>query len=126
MSSVRSRSPCPIQEDLIGALNIYSRSRHAFGEDDINAGQAFAAYAAIAVSNADTFASTAEIAEQLRVAMASRATVEQAKGIIMAHGGISADEAFIMLVRASHRENRKLRDVATDVVTRAQERPPRV
>ena len=117
--------PLPIQEDLIGALNIYSRSPHAFGEDDITAGQAFAAYAAIAVSNADTLASTAETAENLRVAMASRAAIEQAKGIIMAHGGISPDEAFIMLVRASQRENRKLRDVAEDLVTRSQQRPPR-
>lgn len=114
--------PLPIQEDLIGALNIYSRAADAFDARDIAAGEAFAAYAAIAVGNADTFASTAETADHLRAAMVSRATIEQAKGIVMAQGGISPDEAFGMLVSASQRENRKLRDVAKDVVERAQQR----
>ena len=64
------------------------------------------------------------MADNLRIAMASRATIEQAKGILMARGGISADQAFEMLVRASQRENRKLRDVATELVDRVQQRPP--
>lgn len=116
--------PLPIQEDLLGALNVYSGRPEAFAEDDIRAGEAFAAYAAVAVANADSFASTAEMAENLRIAMASRATIEQAKGILMARGGITADQAFEMLVRASQRENRKLRDVATELVDRVQQRQP--
>ena len=104
-------------DDLIGALNVYSRSAGAF-DDDIRAGQTFAAYAAIAVANADSFASTAEMAENLRVAMASGATIEQAKGVLMARGGIE------MLARVSQRENRKLRDVATELVDRVQQRQP--
>ena len=116
--------PLPIQEDLIGALNVYSVRPEAFDDGDRRAGQAFAAYAAVAVANADSFASTAEMADNLRTAMASRATIEQAKGILMARGGITPDEAFEMLVRASQRENRKLRDVAVDLVDRVQQRPP--
>lgn len=116
--------PLPIQEDLIGALNVYARTPNAFDEADMRAGRTFAAYAAIAVANADSFASTAEMAQNLRVAMASRATIEQAKGILMARGGISADQAFEMLVRASQRENRKLREVATELVERVQQRRP--
>ena len=116
--------PLPIQEDLIGALNVYSQSPRAFGEDEVRVGQTFAAYAAVAVANADSFASTAEMAENLRIAMASRATIEQAKGILMARGGTTPEQAFEMLVRASQRENRKLRDVATDLVDRVQQRTP--
>ena len=116
--------PLPIQEDLVGALNIYSATPDGFSADDARAGQTFAAYAAVAVGNADTFASTAETAENLRAAMAHRATIEQAKGILMARGGISPDQAFSLLVRASQRENRKLRDLAKEVVDRAQERQP--
>lgn len=115
--------PLPIQEDLIGALNIYSRSADAFDPRDTRAGEAFAAYAAIAVANADTFTSTAEAAEHLRRAMASRATIEQAKGVLIAQSGCDPDEAFTLLVRASQRENKKLRDVAADIVARAQHRP---
>jgi GAF domain-containing protein len=116
--------PLPIQEELIGALNIYSGTPDAFGEDDVAAGETFAAYAAIAVGNADTFASTAETAANLRAAMASRATIEQAKGILMAAGGVTPDEAFNLLVRASQRENRKLRDVAERLVQRVQQHRP--
>lgn len=114
--------PLPIQEDLLGALNIYSRSPQAFQDRDIAAGEAFAAYAAVAIANANTFVSTVETAEQLRTAMASRATIEQAKGLVMARGGISPEEAFAILVRASQRENRRLRDLAADLVERAQQR----
>ncbi len=116
--------PLPIQEDLIGALNIYSRTPNAFDDADVRVAEVFAAYAAVAVGNADTFASTAEIADHLRAAMLHRATIEQAKGILMARGGLSPDDAFNLLVKASQRENRKLRDVAKDVVERAQQRPP--
>ncbi len=56
--------------------------------------------------------------------MASRATIEQAKGVLMARGGISPEQAFDILVRASQRENRKLRDVASDLVERVQQRQP--
>jgi transcriptional regulator with GAF, ATPase, and Fis domain len=37
--------PLPIQEDLIGALNVYSRFPESFDDDDVRAGQTFAAYA---------------------------------------------------------------------------------
>jgi len=116
--------PLPIQEDLIGALNVYSQTAGAFDEDDVRAGQTFAAYAAVAVANANTLASTAEMADNLRTAMASRASIEQAKGILMARGGITPEQAFEILVRASQRENRKLREVAADLVERVQQRQP--
>jgi AmiR/NasT family two-component response regulator len=47
-------------------------------------------------------------------------TIEQAKGIIMAESGVSADEAFDILRRASQRTNIKLRDLAVDIVTRSE------
>jgi AmiR/NasT family two-component response regulator len=52
--------------------------------------------------------------------MQYRAVIEQAKGVLMATGGRNADEAFQLLVRASQRENRKLRDIAAELVDRAQ------
>ena len=64
------------------------------------------------------------LSANLEMAMVSRAEIEQAKGILMANGGRSSDDAFAILVRASQRENRKLRDIAADVVRNAQERLP--
>jgi hypothetical protein len=50
--------------------------------------------------------------EQLREAMASRAGIEQAKGVLMGEHGIGPDEAFALLAKLSQDSNRKLRDVA--------------
>ena len=48
--------------------------------------------------------------------MESRAVIEQAKGILMANHRIDADGAFALLVERSQTENRKLRDVASDLI----------
>ncbi len=50
------------------------------------------------------------------------AVIEQAKGMLMAAQSCSADEAFDLLVRASQRSNRKLRDIAQELVDKAQYR----
>ena len=59
---------------------------------------------------------------QLQEAVATRDVIGQAKGILMATESISADEAFAILSRASQRENRKLRDVAAEIVTNTSRR----
>jgi AmiR/NasT family two-component response regulator len=45
--------------------------------------------------------------------------IDMAKGIIMNVTGCGPDEAFASLVKQSQHENRKLRDVAADIVARA-------
>ena len=52
----------------------------------------------------------------LRTAMESRAAIEQAKGVIMAQRRCDAQQAFHYLVLASQRSNRKLRDIAEEIV----------
>lgn len=52
----------------------------------------------------------------LRRAMRTRATIEQAKGVMMARRSCSPDEAFRLLAEASQRTNRKLHLVAAAVV----------
>jgi AmiR/NasT family two-component response regulator len=53
---------------------------------------------------------------QLEQAMASRAVIEQAKGVIMAMRGITEDEAFEVLRRSSQDRNVKVRALAQQVV----------
>lgn len=114
--------PLPVQESLTGALNIYSRSVGAFGPEAVEAAQGFASYAAVAVANAQLYETTAALAHQMEEAMASRAIIEQAKGLIMGQRRCSADEAFRVLVDASSRSNRKLRDVAADLLAAVREK----
>ncbi|HEV2891899.1 MAG TPA: GAF and ANTAR domain-containing protein [Frankiaceae bacterium] len=106
----------PVQQRVYGALNIYSRSPHAFDADAVGAAESFARYAAVAVANATLYQATAALAEQMKEAMSSRAVIDQAKGILMATHGCDSDKAFSLLVTASQRHNRKLREIAQAMV----------
>ena len=109
----------PIQEAVVGALNVYARTPHAFDDDTVAVLETFAAYAAVALANAQLYESTANLARQMQDAMASRAVIEQAKGIIMAERRCTATDAFNILAKVSQDSNRKLRDVAQALVDRA-------
>jgi GAF domain-containing protein len=112
--------PLPVQGSSIGAINIYSTKRRAFEDPDVVAvGEEIAGLAAVAVHNATTYASAASAAEQMAEAMASRAVIEQAKGVVMALHGCDADQAFALLTKESQRRNHKLREIAREVVERA-------
>ena len=54
--------------------------------------------------------------EQLTEALTSRATIDQAKGILMARHGVDPEEAFRLLVRMSNDSNVRLADVARALV----------
>jgi AmiR/NasT family two-component response regulator len=60
----------------------------------------------------------------LREAMESRATIEQAKGIIMGSTGCDPDAAFTVLIEQSQHQNRKLREVAEELVRSRHRRSP--
>ena len=108
--------PLPFQGATIGALNIYAGKPHAFGDESLAIGEEVAAYIAVAVANAESFAASTDLAHQMQEAMASRSVIDMAKGILMAQNGCSPDEAFTMLSHASQRSNRKLRDLARAIV----------
>jgi len=111
----------PVPQRTVGALNIYGVDP-PFDEGARELATAFAGYAAVAVANAGVYASTAELARQLQRALESRAVIDQAKGILMARHGVSAEAAFNMLAERSQHANRKLRDLArelADEVTRS-------
>ena len=114
--------PMVVEQRGIGALNFYSRRRRAFGPEEARVGTIFAEHASVAIANAQAYWGAFELSQQLSEAMKSRATIEQAKGVLMAAQGCGADEAFDTLRRASQRSNRKLRDIATEVVANAQQR----
>jgi GAF domain-containing protein len=108
--------PLPVQREVTGALNFYATATDAFSDETVELAQAFAAHAAVAVANAHLYESTAALAEQMKQAMATRAVIEQAKGIVMRDRGCSPDEAFDVLVRLSQQAHLKLRDVAHRLV----------
>ncbi|WP_233517768.1 GAF and ANTAR domain-containing protein [Geodermatophilus marinus] len=109
--------PLPYQGDLIGALNVYSTTPGAFSRPEAaTRGEEVAEAIAVAVANVDAHHRVGEEARNMRLAMESRAVIEQAKGVLMAQRRVDADQAFDILRAASQRANRKLRDVAAGVV----------
>jgi AmiR/NasT family two-component response regulator len=108
--------PLPIQTHVIGALNVYSRRPEPFTATEREIAVDLAGCLAVACANAEAYADAVEQAEQMRAAMASRATIEQAKGMIMVQNRCSAEEAFEILRGASTSRNVKLRDIAEDMV----------
>jgi GAF domain-containing protein len=107
--------PLPLQTDLVGALNCYSRTPHSVAALLEPAGE-MAAHVAVAIGNAFTHAETARYADDMRAAMDSRAVIEQAKGVIMAQNRCNAEHAFAILRQASMGRNVKLRDIASAIV----------
>jgi GAF domain-containing protein len=106
--------PMVSHDDSIGVLNCYSRT--AFSAEDEQLGAEFATTAAVALANAQAYWEARHLSERLRIAAKSRPTIEQAKGILIAAQRCGPDQAFEILVGASQRENRKLRDIAQRIV----------
>jgi GAF domain-containing protein len=118
--------PLPYQGTSIGALNIYSSRPAAFASpESLDAGLNVAETIAVAVVNAEAHAQLGEQARNMRIAMESRAVIEQAKGVLMAQRKVTAEQAFDLMRDASQRYNRKLRDIARGIVDSTQERTTR-
>lgn len=98
-----------VLQDTLGALNLYSRDKHAFGDDSEHIGLLFAAHAAVAMSGAQR-------QEHLSRAAAVRDLIGQAKGILMERHKVTGDQAFALLVRASQHTNTKLTEIASRLV----------
>ncbi|TFV45402.1 GAF and ANTAR domain-containing protein [Blastococcus sp. TF02A-35] len=113
--------PLPYQGSWIGALNVYSTRPSAFASPgSLRAGLGAAEAIAVAIANADAHAQMADQARNMRIAMESRAVIEQAKGVLMAQRHVTAEQAFEILREASQRYNRKLREIAVGIVESTQ------
>jgi len=106
----------------LGALNFYSDSDGAFGETEAEIGRLFAAQATVVLVNAQAYWGARLQSEHLAQALVGREVIDMAKGIIMNAMGCGPEEAFDTLVKQSQQENRKLREVAAEIVARAQRR----
>ena len=110
--------PLHVRDRTTGALNLYSAAEEAWEDAAAGAARGLARQAAVVLANAAALMSTQLTNEHLQEALASRDLIGQAKGILMARQSITADDAFDLLRRASQRTNRKLRDVAADLIAK--------
>jgi GAF domain-containing protein len=115
--------PMRAEHATVGAMNLYARRERAFTAPHREAALAFAGQAAVVLANAQAYWDAQGLSDRLGEAMKSRAAIEQAKGVLMGVQRCGPDEAFELLIRASQRENVKLRDIARRIVDDAASRP---
>jgi GAF domain-containing protein len=113
--------PLGVRGNGIGALNLYSRRPAAFSDEAEHDGMLFAAQASVALANAQLYDSAYRMTQQLQEALISRAVIDQAKGMLMQEYGIGGEEAFERLRKQSQQQNRKLRELAQELVDRVPE-----
>ncbi|AXB42916.1 GAF and ANTAR domain-containing protein [Amycolatopsis albispora] len=103
---------------LSGALNIYRASDGDFGQDAREVALLLATHASLALARTEAVTRAELEAVQLRRAIDSRDVIGQAKGILMERRGLSAEDAFAFLRRASQTLNVKLTEVAETLAAR--------
>lgn len=112
--------PVQIGDDLIGAVNVYNADLSRQGESE-EALEVLATATAAVLHELDVKAQLQSLSDNLRIALDSRAVIEQAKGVLMAQQGCTADEAFQHLADLSMRRNEKLRSIAVRIVQTARQ-----
>jgi GAF domain-containing protein len=110
--------PLTTETKVTGALNVYSRSVDAFDAEHVSVAELIAGHASLASRVAASLHQHKELTAQLREAITSRALIEQAKGVIMTTTRCDAEAAFKILVEQSQSENRKVREIAEEIVAR--------
>lgn len=113
--------PLRVGDETIGALNFYSRTPEALLSGQREEGFLFAAQAALTVAALRDLRTADEQIAQLEEGLVTRTMIGQATGLLMAHEGVTSEEAFQRLVKVSQDANLKLREIAERYVRRWEE-----
>jgi ANTAR domain/GAF domain len=112
MLSFRLYFEDPDSAELLAGLNLYASKPVAFDEVDETVLGLVATHGALAV----TAAQQRRRADGLSAALQSNRDIGAALGVLMARLLVTREQAFDLMRIASQRTNRKLRDIAQDVL----------
>lgn len=107
--------PMRLREQVIGAVNLFQASG-SLEPDDRASIQALAGIATIALLHHRASVQAQTLNDQLDRALTSRVVIEQAKGVVAGRSGLTVHQAFNRLRGYARSHNRRLADVAADVV----------
>jgi GAF domain-containing protein len=108
--------PLRVRTHVIGALNLFRGSDEPFTGTEMEIAQAMAEMAAIGLIQERALRERNLLTEQLQAALNSRVVIEQAKGMLAEYLATTVDDAFMLLRKYARDFNRKLSEVAMDVV----------
>ncbi len=108
--------PLRLRGAAVGALNLFHHRPGALPAQDLALGQALADVATIGILSEQAIRRGEVVNEQLQTALNSRVIIEQAKGVLAQHAGLSMDAAFDRLRSYARDHNLRLSEVARSLV----------
>ena len=108
--------PMRLRGTVIGALNLFHIDPGEMRRADVDAAQALADVATIAILQHRATVEAQVLNEQLNQALNSRIVIEQAKGMVAERKAVDMEEAFVTLRSYARNHNLRLADVARDVI----------
>lgn len=109
--------PLRLRKEVLGSLLLLRTNDSPLPPEDLAVAQAFADAATIGLLHARTLKHADTVNEQLHTALQSRILIEQAKGFLAAHHGISLQDAFTAMRRHARHHCLLLTTVAQHVIT---------
>ena len=104
--------PMRLRDEVIGAMNLFTRTPGRLDETELWVGQALADIATIGLLQERNFRHQEVLAEQLQRALNSRVAIEQAKGMLAERLHLDMERAFELLRGQARAQNRRLAELA--------------
>jgi GAF domain-containing protein len=109
-------APIHVGGQTIGSLNVYRSTPYDWDDSDVRAVQSFAAIAGHVLTIALLASSKERVVGQLQHALENRVDIERAVGLLMGRHELTAVDAFERLRQRARSEQRKVIDVAKEVL----------
>ncbi len=110
--------PLKLHSTVLGALGLFGSKAGALGADDLELVRSLANVAAVALVAARAAADRNALTAQLQQALNSRVIIEQAKGFLSQYANLDVEHSFTILRKFSRDRNRRLTDVALQLLNR--------
>jgi hypothetical protein len=111
-----SALPLRLRTERVGALNLFLSETGSLTGPDVAVAQALADVATIGILHQRVLTRSELVNQQLQMALNTRLIIEQAKGVIAERGTVDMDSAFNLLRAHARSTNRRLAELARDVV----------
>lgn len=108
--------PLRLRSERVGALNLFRSETGPMTAADVAVGQALADVATIGILHQRVLTRSELVNQQLQTALNTRLVIEQAKGVLAERGNVDMDRAFNVLRGHARNTNRRLAELAREVV----------
>jgi GAF domain-containing protein len=109
--------PVRLGGGALGSLNVYRAEPHPWTDDEIDALGSFNQIVETVVATALLAEHHSRLSDQLQTALDTRVVIERAVGFLMARHHLDAVDAFDRLRRAARADQRRVADLAAEVLT---------